>query len=350
MSTAKDTDVFIVGPAYSGSTLLGNALNGHPDVSHVGEIARLPFFDRFNNPWESCAVCERGAMEGRNRACPVWNPAVKSWLQDAGPQGALQILREVTRSPVIVDGSKDLDWLRRVYEVGVRELTGKKAVRVILTVRHPLAYVSTCKRRTQMPVWQAANIWRDTIYDAFRTVSRLGFPVTIVRYEDLALAPEPVLRNLCDFIGIDYSPQMLEFWNKPVHPIGGNAGAFVWYPHYQDYIERGAYEVEADRAVSKVYATRSFGGWVDDKWRDHLADWEVTSVMTTPSLMDMVSMVGYDAGQFRLPLRVRAAEPAPAEPQLAADDAIKEVLPENNHQPSGESDQQNIVSAKSNSA
>ena len=306
MPTPKDTDVFIVGPAYSGSTLLGNALNGHPDVAHVGEIARLPFFDKYNNPWESCAVCERGAMEGRNMACPVWNRAVKTWLQEAGPAGALQILREVNRVPVIVDGSKDLDWLRRVHEHGVRGLEGRAAVRVILTVRHPLSYVSTCKRRTSLPVWQAANIWRDTIFDAFRTLSRLGFPVTIVRYEDFALAPEPVLRNLCDFIGVDYNPQMLEFWQKPVHPIGGNAGAFVWYSHYQDYIERGAYEVEADRSVSKTYSVRSFGGWVDDKWRDLLAEWEVDSVLTTPTLMDMSSLVGYDASQFRLPLRTPA--------------------------------------------
>jgi len=36
-----------------------------------------------------------------------------------------------------------------------------------------------------------------------------------VRYENLVREPEPTLRRVCEFIGIDYSSLMLEYWNLP---------------------------------------------------------------------------------------------------------------------------------------
>ena len=310
----EETDVYIVGTSYSGSTLLGNALNGHPSIAYAGEVQRLTFFDTLNNPQRECFVCSRGGHLAAGRTCPVWNDAVRERLEAAGPNGATAVLREATGVPVVVDGSKDVEWLRRVFP-DAASADGRR-VRVIMTVRHPFSFAATCKRRDSMAAWESSNMWRDTIFDAFRTLSRLNFPFTVVRYEEFAYQPEPVLRQLCGFIGIPWDQAMLEFWNKPVHPVGGNPGGYVWYPQYRDSIStRKTYTVENDREVSMRYAQRQFGGWVDDKWRDLLCDAEIDMVMTTPMLVGMATQVGYDAAQFRIPLRAPETEPAvPAAP------------------------------------
>lgn len=36
-----------------------------------------------------------------------------------------------------------------------------------------------------------------------------------VRYENLVREPEPTLRRVCEFIGIDYTPRMLDYWKLP---------------------------------------------------------------------------------------------------------------------------------------
>jgi hypothetical protein len=294
--------VYIVGPAYSGSTLLGNALNGHPSIAHAGEIARLPFFDQFNNPHRECTVCARGKAFGQALECPVWTDGLRDRMSRLEPSEALAAYRQAVGVPVIVDGSKDLDWLRRVFPEGRLSTRGRRA-RVILSVRHPYAFAATCRRRTNLAIWQTANLWRDTVFDALRTLSRIAIPYMIVRYEEFALAPEESLRSISDFIGVPYDERMMNFWEKPVHAIGGNYGAFVWYPHARRFVETGGYEVEADREVAKSYEQRAFGGWVDDKWRDKLTDADLEQILMTPMLVDTAALVGYDASQFRTPLR-----------------------------------------------
>ena len=38
-----------------------------------------------------------------------------------------------------------------------------------------------------------------------------------LRYEDLALQPERIAKELCDFIGVDFEPAMLKFWQHQHH-------------------------------------------------------------------------------------------------------------------------------------
>jgi hypothetical protein len=44
----------------------------------------------------------------------------------------------------------------------------------------------------------------------------------LVRYEDLAVNTEEQLRRVCEFIGLEFAPEMLEYWNCEDVSIGGN--------------------------------------------------------------------------------------------------------------------------------
>src|ERR1051326_2340900 len=107
--TVEPRNIFILGTAYCGSTLLGNALNAHSSVAFAGEISRLPAFG-IGAPRETCPLCYTREVE-----CPIWTP---KFLEEMARQGAgksLDVYRKAIQKPVIVDGSKHVAWLRRVY-------------------------------------------------------------------------------------------------------------------------------------------------------------------------------------------------------------------------------------------
>lgn len=59
-----------------------------------------------------------------------------------------------------------------------------------------------------------ALLWLDAI-DLFDTFVRCYGPLHLrVRYEDLVLAPEKVLSGICEFLGLEFEQQMLEFYSK----------------------------------------------------------------------------------------------------------------------------------------
>lgn len=60
--------------------------------------------------------------------------------------------------------------------------------------------------------FQRANYWRKSIVGAFDSVATLGCERCLnVQYEQLVKTPESTLKRICDFIGEDFQPQMLQF-------------------------------------------------------------------------------------------------------------------------------------------
>jgi len=288
--SATPRDVHVIGPPFSGSTLLGNALNGHPAIAHVGEVSAIPQFG-IGADDDRCHLCL-----ALGRECPVWTGPTLKRLVGAGAAGAIDVLREAAGAPVLVDSSKWVSWLHASDPL--RRL-GDRPVQVLLCVRSPFAFVDSVCRRDGIEAWQGANLWRDIVFDALRTLGHLGLPVMTVRYEDFAFAPEPVLRRICRFLDIAFDPGMLRFWETPVHAVSGNAGAFVWYDGYVHRglrADKGVWS-EADAATAAGYATRGFGGWVDDKWRARQDDRIRREIAGTPLLSDLATLVGYDLTQ-----------------------------------------------------
>ena len=278
-------DVYVVGTTYSGSTLLGNALNGHPDVFHAGEISRLPAFG-LGPEAHDCMLCR---VQGR--PCPVWNDDTRERVSAAGPVEAVPMLRDVTGSPVVIDSSKYVDWLRRATEGGGRGLG--RSIRVLLTLRNPFGFAASVHRTDGLAAWEAANIWRDTVYDAMRLLGRLALPFVVVRYEDFAFEPEPLLRRICDVLSLEWTPGVLEFWNRESHALGGNPHAYVWYPGYVNAVDYGS-EFAADRSIAESFHSRQFGGWADDRWRSELSGSDLDQILQTPMLSAMADLAGYN--------------------------------------------------------
>lgn len=286
---------YFLGTPFCGSTVFGQALGVHPEATYLGEVDRLVQFPASvwaEEPEATCHYCE---LHGQ--PCPVWTPDRVEKARGL-PYGELMSYFEAELgTPVLVDGSKHPHWLRAV--LADRPADAEDSV-VFLTVRSPFAFSDSYRFRTGCEVWQAANVWRDTYYDALRLTTREQLPLMVVRYEQFALDPEPVLERASTLLGIEHLPEMRQFQNRPRHDVGGNYSALaVSQEKERDFSTAGFRDRLPEQWVrsagqSDAYWGKPFGGWVDDKWHRNATEADVEQVLQTPGLTDLANLLGYE--------------------------------------------------------
>lgn len=279
----RTLDIFIVGSPYSGSTLLANALNGHPAIANAGEIsACFPAFPLgVKTPF--CPLCAASGL-----ACPVWTPAFIEQVRRAGPKSSRALFRAVSGSPIVVDSSKFPAWLDWAWDESGTETA------VIQIVRNPFAYHVSNRRRVGANARTSAQEWADCYKKALDWVSEHRVLTHVVRYEELASSPATTLQSVATSLGIDWAPGMLRYWEASMHALNGNAGAYMRYPEFARKVE---FEKAEDAQVAAAYAMRDFGGWSDSKWHGACTPDEVDLLLTGVAgrlLQELTAGYGYD--------------------------------------------------------
>ncbi|GAA4095709.1 hypothetical protein [Actinomadura miaoliensis] len=302
LSKAQDrppASVFVVGTLFSGSTLIGRDMTTRIRKAHyVGELNNFTQFPDLSHPTSGreCGPC---SLLGRQ--CRHFTDALRervTYDDILGMHG--QFARSLGVS-VIIDGSKYVAWLRRAVEQRSADPANRTPVNVIATVRNPIAFAISHRNRTGEPLWQGAEIWRDTYVDALRTVNTFGLPVLTMRYEDYMADPERSLERLSAFLHL---PLDAEPDNTRLHDTGGNWSSFVPYvgkDQLDKFIERldGPGRAEAEKFVAHARAY-----WNDEKpredtrWHRSLNAGEANSVLSTPGLVDVASLLGYNVAEI----------------------------------------------------
>ena len=80
----------------------------------------------------------------------------------------------------------------------------------IAIVRHPGGCIASNMNRWGQSLRQAADHYRRYNREIARQAAKHGDRFAVVRYEDLVLQPEPLLRELLDWLGEDWSSSVLE--------------------------------------------------------------------------------------------------------------------------------------------
>ena len=132
MITSQKTICFIVGSLFSGSTLLGNSLNGSPDVIFLGETDRLRYFRRYEN-CPDYYVDRSILSENTHISCEFWDRTLLTKIKWLPTSDAFVEIIERTGTPIVLDGSKNIDWLMYLYP----NLIEKFNLIAIVTSRHP---------------------------------------------------------------------------------------------------------------------------------------------------------------------------------------------------------------------
>jgi sulfotransferase family protein len=208
--------IFIVGAPRSGTTLLRNMLNRHPDIAICRETVFFHYVYRRRRTFGSLRE-----LRNRRRLVQEYLSTQRIQVMQMDSQ-ALEatLLREGTSYPAFFAAL-----LRFYAKVHAKRRCGEKTprhalftetlcqwypgARIIHLLRDPRDVVASLVR---MP-WADHNalgnarLWLRCNLAAHRSRHRPQYMV--VRYEDLVTNPERELSRVCAFVGEEYSPAML---------------------------------------------------------------------------------------------------------------------------------------------
>ena len=191
----------VVTAPYSGSTWLNQMLGAHSEAFSIGEIDHLGR--------GSGALC---TLHGA--ACRIWSRFDLS----AQENPYVQISRITGRRYLIVNNARRF--------LVAQDYSGIEK-RFIFMVRDGRAvFASALRKRPQRSAWRVARSWKLSIRKKQKLIRRQDPERCITLfYEQIQAEREKRLKRLCDWIGINFEPAMLEYWRPQQHFIGGNPGA-----------------------------------------------------------------------------------------------------------------------------
>jgi hypothetical protein len=199
--------VFICGSPRSGTTLVSQVLNAHPDLTIFDEvnlldIARL--WERLRTPRQMAATAESPVSNtALYKAIMSTDSATKLIAELLFDEGA-SFRRWGEKYPDYVN---NIDELHRLFPGSV----------MVFVVRDPRAILASMMRYKDNSARTAGDYW--IVDDAASGIAVLQksadeyiknkTKVVTVRYESLVLEPELEIRKLCDATGLSYSADML---------------------------------------------------------------------------------------------------------------------------------------------
>lgn len=231
-SLSQITVAFILGDGYSGSTLLDLLLGSHTQMAGMGEID-AEAFDVFLEQNQLC-TCLMHAGE-----CHFWNKVLRRLQEDTGTspfrlgsdgdvsetvtRQTLELLRaikEVSGADVLIDSSKKFE---RAYTLAKSDAIMPKVIHLVRDGR-AVAYSYTKRGK---PFREAVLQWL-TVNDQINSwlASDEAPEHMRVDYERLCAQPEEVVREVCDFLEVEWEPQMMSYGRKVHHNVRGNTMRF----------------------------------------------------------------------------------------------------------------------------
>jgi glycosyltransferase involved in cell wall biosynthesis/LPS sulfotransferase NodH len=221
--------IFLISLPRSGSTLLQRILSGHTDIHTTAE----PWFmlhplHAFKTKNIICAFDENLAANATQDFLSTIPENMELYFQAVRAYGLTLYNRALE-----VSGKRlFLDKTPRYYSI-IPELSRTfPNSRFIILLRNPLAVMSSVLRtwfRNDPKYLSRTSNQRDIIEGPRCLIDGLGMfenRAHVVHYESLVSDPEKVIGNLCDYLEIPFSKEMLNYGNRkaPCGRFGDNVG------------------------------------------------------------------------------------------------------------------------------
>lgn len=227
---ASNGPIFIIGNPRSGTTLLRLMLTCHPRIVIPPEAAFLIQLKK-----EHGGFCGGAEALDRFVAALLASPKFEYWkLSDPVLRRALAEAKPATYAALVAAvyacyasvhqpgksrwGDKNNSYLAYIETIAslfpdARFVHIVRDGRDVACSYRSLAGVKgEYAPRLPSDVFEAVFDWNRNLERIRRSLARVGWgSAHELRYEDLAREPEPVLRRVCEFLGEEYSPAMLEY-------------------------------------------------------------------------------------------------------------------------------------------
>jgi hypothetical protein len=203
--------ILICGVPHSGTTLLGLILGSHEDCFYGGEFNNILYFNNNNIPPDKryCRTC--------GPTCPIWNQFNLESKLDVYEQ-----LTRITGKSIIIDSTKNINWL-------TQQISNLKSEPVnlflIYLMRDGRAVVNSLMRKySDKDPKEIILDWKVHVEKTNSLFINFEGSKMKLHYEALALNPSEIIEKICNFLGLNFEPYMVQFYLKEHHPIGGNLG------------------------------------------------------------------------------------------------------------------------------
>ncbi len=225
--------VFIAGLERSGTTLLYSLLASHPNIAMTRRTNFWKFFfNRFgdlNRP-ENFDRCITAMMQYERLAVlnTDWERLRRDFQQGEPTYAELFALLEGQHASLLGKprwGDKSLR-TERYAEIIFHSYPAARIVHIIRDPRD--RYASACKQnrigRGKAASGIAAWLWSARL--ARQNLIKYPHAYHVVRFESLASQPEDTLKDICRFIGEEYTPAMLTMEGTPAYRDKGGNSSF----------------------------------------------------------------------------------------------------------------------------
>lgn len=207
--------IFMISQPRAGSTLLQLMLAGHPDIATTSEpwLALHPLY----------ALRERGIEAEYNSR--IARLALLDFLKQAGSNE--EFYKRQIASFLLSFYQQALDHQKKKYFLDktpryyliIDELMELFPVaKFIFLIRHPMAVLNSIIRTWIKSDLKRLGLFKGDLLSAPKLISgaskRYADRSLVVKYENFVSNPETVLKNVCNYISIDYSDDMLDYGKR----------------------------------------------------------------------------------------------------------------------------------------
>lgn len=253
--------VFICGSPHSGTTLLGLILGSHCDCFYGGEANKTRVLTRRNLQNTNFALKKRKCgICGIN--CPMWSDFIYENNPDLYEQLSLKV-----QKPIIIDSTKSLDWVTE--QIAIIQTTSSQPFLIFLKRDGRAVVNSIFRKKPEQGFENVIQSWLAHVKQTQDLFNHFKHDKIAIQYEELATDSEQVVQTICRFLAIDYSPQMLRYYEQEHHTLGGNAGTHFLVARMQNKGQQKAL-FDLNRHHQGYYENRSADISLDLRWQQEL--------------------------------------------------------------------------------
>lgn len=183
--------VFILCTLRSGSTLLRVLLNSHSQIHAPHELHLRYVSVQLDKKWSERSMREMG-LDANLLEYLLWDRLLHRELSGSGKR----LIVDKTPNNVFI-----ADRIRECWP----------DARFIFLLRHPAAIARSRQQLLGPDIDNEKNLDLIRRYCEALERARQAYDGLTVRYEDLTADPGPVTQRLCDFLGVEREPGMLEY-------------------------------------------------------------------------------------------------------------------------------------------
>jgi hypothetical protein len=202
--------VFVLCSGSAGSSMFGHIFGAHPKATNLGEFSYMAG-GRYNKHGYSQKVLTLGECVTCGNNCEKWHKFREILQKPYYFDAAFRVFN----TPYLIDTSKKIKW----YTDMASRINGK--AKIIRLTRNIYSRLRKAKKRKGKLTTSVLSGWINKEKALTKLLKNKHH--LVVKYEDLCEGSG--IRDSCNFLGLDYKKEMLQYWTVPQHGIGGDSNA-----------------------------------------------------------------------------------------------------------------------------